>query len=101
MPILATLRAQVTAQRLAQLAIAAEWLATIRTLAELYRPRAEGAAALTGDVALVWVSGALIALGFLAASTLAYFAGRPRLAGIGAIVMIGVLVVYKAVAIGI
>lgn len=100
MPLLTTLRAQVTVHRLAQVAIAAEWLAATRSLGEVYRLRVEQGAAFTVDTALIWVSAALIALGFLAISSVLYFAGRDRLAGAAAIVMVVVLVAYKALAMG-
>ncbi|MDR3474592.1 MAG: hypothetical protein P4M09_23325 [Devosia sp.] len=97
---LRALRAQFTAHRLAQVAILAELLAAVRTLGEVYRLRAEHGAAFTLDAAMVWITAALIVLGFLAASSLLYFAGRERLAGVAALVMIVVLIVYKAMAIG-
>ena len=93
----AILRSQLTPQRFAQVAIAVEFLAAVRTLAEIYRLR--GGLGFTLDAAMPYLTGAFIALGFVAVSLLCYFAGRARSAGLFAVVMIVVLVAYKALAI--
>ena len=89
-----------TSRRLAQLAIAIELAVIARVLGEIYRLRALNGAAFTLDAALVWLTGALVALAFLAVSLALYFAGRDRLAGVTAIAMVIVLIIYKAIAIG-
>ena len=93
---IATLHHQFSTQRLAQLAIAAELLASLRTLAEIFRRRGEAGFDL--DAAVPYLTGAIIAVGFVAASVLCYFAGRERSSGLLGIVMVVVLIGYKLVA---
>ena len=45
-----------------------------------------------------YLTGAIIAVGFVAASVLCYFAGRERSSGLLGIVMVVVLIGYKLVA---
>ena len=94
------LRRWLTDRRLAQVAISAELLVIARVLGEIYRLRATDGAAFTLDAAMVWVTAALLTLAFLAVSIALYFAGRDRLAGLTAVVMVIVLITYKATAIG-
>jgi hypothetical protein len=94
------LRRWLTSQRLAQVAIALELVIVARALGEIYRLRAMSAAAFTLDAAMIWLTGALLALAFLALSVGLYFAGRDRLAGLTAVAMVIVLIIYKALAIG-
>lgn len=70
---LASLRRLITAHHLAQLAISAELLATMRALGEIFRRRGEVGFGL--DAALPYVAGGMIALGFVVISVLCYFAG--------------------------
>ena len=100
MALAAALRNWLTARRLAQAAIVLEIVAAARALAEIYRLHAERDPAFTLDAALPWVGGGLMALAFAAASILLYFAGRNRWAAALVIVMIPVLVAYKAIFIG-
>jgi hypothetical protein len=100
MSIAASLRQHLTAQRLAQLAVVVEMVVIARVIGEIYRLRAENGDGFTLDAAMVWLAAALIALGFLAVSVLCYFAGRNRLAGFTAVAMVAVLIVYKAMFIG-
>jgi len=89
-----------TSQRLAKLAIILELVVVARVLGEIYRLRAANGAAFTLDAAMVWLTGALVALAFLTVSVGLYFARRERLAGLMAAVMVIVLIIYKAMAIG-
>lgn len=89
-----------TSQRLAQLAIIIELVVIARVLGEIYRLHAEYGAAFTLDAAMTWLTGALVALAFLAVSVGLHFAGRDRLAALAAVVMVLVLIIYKAMAIG-
>jgi hypothetical protein len=100
MTLVATARRQVTARRLAQASILLEIVIIARTLGEVYRLRAEQGAAFTFDAAMAWLTGALIALAFLAAGALLHFAGHNRLAIATAVVLVATLIVYKAIAIG-
>ena len=92
----AALRRWLTNRRLAQLAIIVELAVVARVLGEIYRLRAVNGAEFILEAAMVWVTAALVALAFLAVSVALYFAGRDRLAGLAAIVMVVVLIAYKA-----
>lgn len=88
-----------SAHRLAQVAIIVELLVVARVLAEILRLRAQDTT-FTLETAVPWVTGALVALAFLAISIAFYFLGRDRLAGLTALAMVVVLIIYKAIAIG-
>lgn len=93
------LRRLARADRLAQLGIFVEIVVVIRVIAEVMRLKASDPA-FDLDTASVWLAGALAALGFLLVSVILYFAGRERLAGLAALVMVPVLVAFKAAYLG-
>jgi hypothetical protein len=69
---------RLTAQRLAQIGIAAQLLALIRTLAEFYRLRSVHEAALTIPDVAPFITGALLIAVGSAVAVGCYFAGRSR-----------------------
>jgi hypothetical protein len=88
-----------SAQRLAQVGIAAQFLALIRTLAEFFRLRSEQGSALTIPDIAPYVTGALMAAIGTAVAVGCYFMGRNRLAAGASGLTIAVLFAYKVWAI--
>ena len=91
---------RLSAQRLAQIGICAQFLALIRTLAEYLRLRYVYGSSLTLVMVGPFVTGALLAAVCTWFAVVCYFAGKHRLATGVAGGTVVLLVVYKVVAIG-
>ena len=94
------LRTQLTLHRLAQAAIFIQFVASARSYGEVFRLSWEAGQSFTFAMAVPYLIGGNIALGFTWASSMLYFAGRDRLVLVATALMIVVLLIYKAMAIG-
>jgi hypothetical protein len=90
---------RLTAQRLAQIGIAAQFLALIRTLAEFFRLRSVHGSALTIPDIAPYLTGALMAAIGIGVAVGCYFLGRNRLAASASGLTIAALLAYKVWAI--
>lgn len=89
-----------TAERWAQLAITIQFLALVRTLAEVYRLRHLAGGRLPFEQAEPFVAGGLIAAAFCWAAVTLYFLRRYRACVAVAAAMVGVMLAYKLMVLG-
>ena len=82
------------ARRIAQLAICVQFLALVRSLAEVFRLRYVQGPALDVATVVPYVGGALLAAVLTWAAVLCYFAGRDRAAvGVAGLTIVALLVI--------
>jgi hypothetical protein len=89
-----------TAERAARIVITIQFLALVRTLAEVYRLRAAAGGRLTFEQAQPYVAGGLIAAVFCWVSVTLYFFGKHRACVGVAVAQVVVMIAYKLHALG-
>ena|SRR3712207_2833746 len=89
-----------TSERWAQIAITLQFLALVRTLAEVYRLRHVAGVQMAFDQAEPFVAGGLIAAVFCWAAVTLYFFRRYRACVAVAAVMVAVMLAYKLTVLG-
>jgi hypothetical protein len=89
-----------TAERWARIAITIQFLALVRTLAEVYRLRWVAGGRLSFDRAQPFIAGGLIAAAFCWAAVTLYFFARYRACVAVAAAMVAVMMAYKLYALG-
>lgn len=89
-----------TAERWARIAITIQFLALVRTLAEVYRLRWMAGGRLSFDQAEPYVAGGLIAAVFCWAAVTLCFLGRHRACVAVSLAMVAVMIAYKLAVLG-
>jgi hypothetical protein len=89
-----------TAERWARIAITIQFLALVRTLAEVYRLRHAAGGRLAFERAEPFVAGGLIAAVFCWAAVTLYFVRRYRACVGVAVAMVAVMLAYKLAVLG-
>ncbi|HET7460949.1 MAG TPA: hypothetical protein VFJ82_06865 [Longimicrobium sp.] len=89
-----------TAERWARIAITIQFLALVRTLAEVYRLRWAAGGRLAFGQAQPFIAGGLIAAVFCWLAVTLYFFRRHRACVVVSIAMVAVMIAYKLYALG-